>query len=334
MRRGKDAGEAGALAEEASLAMTRRYIEAAREKGIAVVTLGSSLQNESGHGFDEVYFEFHPDGRIEIVIVEVKHYKQRRVPFEDFTAVTKNLQENLKTLFDRFNRVPRRRLPPGFRDLEPGQLSALRERVAQMTGAKPGLTLEVRPGPTTGLGGEKAVSRGGTALRRLEDIFPERAIRHPKLPTDPRLTAADIDLARKVSALELPDASASRLLDLHESLKAKGLVDPDLRPLPGQKEIFTGASGEVTRFRTVPSEQVGRGARLDPHEIEKVALETVADLARQIDVTGHGRKNLKVILDVADLDLHTRLWLEHAIDRNLALTGRAAELRPRLHIED
>ncbi len=331
-RRGKDAGEAGALAEEASLAMTRRYISEAKERGITVVTLGSSLQNESGHGFDEVYFEFHPDGRIEIVLVEVKHYRQRRVPFDDFTAVTKNLEQNLKVLFAELSGVSRSNLPHGFRDLEPGQLRALRKRVAKMTGAQPDLTLEVRPGPTTALGGEKATSRADTALRKLEDVFPQRAVRYPQ-PADPRLSAADIDLVRKVAALDLPAATASRLLDVHGSLTARGIVDADLTPVPGQKGLFTGASGDATRFRTVSSDEVGRGARLDRDQIEKVARETALDLVRQVDVPGHGRKNLKVILDLADLDLHTRLWLEHAIDRQLALTGRSSELRPRLHIE-
>jgi hypothetical protein len=203
-----------------------------------------------------------------------------------------------------------------------------------MTGAQPGLTLEIRPGPTTALGGEKALSRTDTALKKLEDLFPERAVRYPRNVNDPRLSTGDIELARKVIALDLSDASTARLLDAHEALRARGLADADLTPIPGQKGLFAGPSGEPTRFRAVSSDEVGRGARLDRDQIEKVARETVADLARQVDVPTKGRKGLVVILDLADLDLQTRLWVEHAIDRNLALTGRASELRPRLHYDE
>lgn len=327
VRRGKDSGEAGAIAEEASLAQTRRYIEAMREKGVTVVTLGPSLQNESGHGFDEVYLEFHPDGRVEIVVVEVKDYRRRLVPFKDFTAVSTNLHQNLQTLTDRLARMPRRKLPPGFRDLDTAQLRAMRERVAGLTGSSPGITLEVRTGPTTGLGGQIQQGRKGTALRKLEALFPERAVRRTPL------AAAEVDLAREIASLELPDASAARLLDAHKSLVAKGLLDKTLEPVPGQPGIFIGKSGDATTFRAVTAEEVGSGMGLDRQRIEAIAQETVAALQRRVEVPGVGTKDLKVILDVAGLDLHTRLWLEHAIDRTLEAIGRASELKPRLHIE-
>ena len=119
VRRGKDAGEAGAIAEEASLALTRRKIEAAREQGITMVSLGSELQNRSGHGFDEVYVEFHPNGEVKIVVVEVKDYGSRWVPLEDFTAVTTNLKQNLEALSDKLL-GPRSQLPAAFKDLDAG----------------------------------------------------------------------------------------------------------------------------------------------------------------------------------------------------------------------
>ena len=170
VRRGKDAGEAGAIAEEASLALTRRKIEAAREQGITMVSLGDSLQNRSGHGFDEVYVEFHPNGEVKIVVVEVKDYGSRWVPLEDFTAVTTNLKQNLEALSDTLLRA-RSQLPPAFKDLDAAQLRALREKALGLTSAKPGVILEVRLGPTTYLGGETQARSGRHGAGRVEEAL-------------------------------------------------------------------------------------------------------------------------------------------------------------------
>ena len=51
VRRGSQAARAGDVAEDASLALTRRYGKEAAKKGVTVVSLGSSLQNKSGQGF-------------------------------------------------------------------------------------------------------------------------------------------------------------------------------------------------------------------------------------------------------------------------------------------
>jgi hypothetical protein len=326
VRRGKDAGEAGALAEEASLALTRRKIEAAREKGITMVTLGDSLQNRSGHGFDEVYVEFHPDGRVEIVVVEVKDYGSRWVPLEDFTAVTSNLKQNLEVLSETLLR-PRSELPPAFRDLDAGQLRALRRKAAGLTGAKPGVTLEVRLGPTTYLGGQKQRGRTDTALRELEKLFAGAPVRQD------RLGQGALAVARRAEDLKLSDVGTGRLLDLHDHLVQKGLITETFTAVEGQPPgVFLTDNGMVGKFRSVSATEVLDGVQMDPVKLDQVAQQVVDDLQRQVQI-GTAKRNLQVILDMSTIGLQPRLWLEQSIARKLQALGRKSELQLRLHIE-
>src|SRR5690606_23693754 len=116
-----------------------------------------------------------------------------RVPFGDFTAVTGSiLKKNLATL-RRVVRLPRGRLPAALEALTDSELAALRKHLAGATAAS-GLTLEVRLGPTTGLGGQKQLGRQDAALRRLQRRFRSRTVRQ-----DQRLTAAELDLAARVT---------------------------------------------------------------------------------------------------------------------------------------
>ena len=125
VKRGREASFEGMVAEEASLATTRGLIEEARAKGETIVSLGP-LQTSSGHGFDEVYIHFDINGRPEIRIVEVKTYPNRWVPLEDFTAVTRNLSDNLERLRKLVFLPPIQR-PAALRGLDPEKLAALRK---------------------------------------------------------------------------------------------------------------------------------------------------------------------------------------------------------------
>ena len=326
VRRGKDAGEAGAIAEEASLAATRRKIEAAREQGVTMLTLGNDLQNASGHGFDEVYVEFHPDGRVEIVVVEVKDYGSRWVPLEDFTAVTSNLKQNLAALKDKLL-LPRSQLPPAFKELEAGQLRALREKALALTSRKPGVTLEVRLGPTTYLGGQRQRGRTDSALKELQNLFKGSPVRVD------RLGEGALAVARRIDELNLPAGGSNRLLDLHEDLMKRGLMTPTFTAVEGQPPgVFLTETGTVGKFRSLSGTDVLSGARIDPVKLEQVAQQVVDDLQRQVQI-GTTKRNVQVIVDTAAVGLQPRLWLEQAIARKLAALGHSSELRPRLHIE-
>ncbi len=326
VRRGKDAGEAGAIAEEASLALTRRKIEAAREQGITMVSLGDSLQNRSGHGFDEVYVEFHPNGEVKIVVVEVKDYGSRWVPLEDFTAVTANLRQNLEALSDTLLRA-RSQLPPGFKDLDAAQLRALREKALGLTSAKPGVILEVRLGPTTYLGGETQARRAGTALDELKKLFKGEPVRVD------HLGEGALAVTRRIDELKLPDEGASRLLDLHDSLVKKGLMTETFTAVKGEPPgVFVTDNGMVGKFRTLTGTDVLSGGRIDPVKLEQVAQQVVDDLQRNVQI-GTSKRDVQVIVDMSAVGLQPRLWLEQSIARKLAALGRSSELTPRLHIE-
>jgi hypothetical protein len=326
VRRGKDAGEAGAIAEEASLALTRRKIEAAREQGITMVSLGGELQNRSGHGFDEVYVEFHPNGEVKIVVVEVKDYGSRWVPLEDFTAVTTNLKQNLEALSDKLL-GPRSQLPAAFKDIDAGQLRALRQKAIGLTSAKPGVTLEVRLGPTTYLGGETQARRAGTALDELKKLFKGSPVRVD------RLGEGALAVARRVDELKLPDEGASRLLDLHDGLVKKGLMTETFSAVAGEPPgVFVTDSGMVGKFRSLSGTDVLNGGRIDPVKLEQVAQQVVDDLHRKVQI-GTSKRDVQIIVDMSAIGLQPRLWLEQSIARKLAALGHSSELVPRLHIE-
>jgi hypothetical protein len=328
VKRGSHAALAGEVAEEASLARTRRYIQQMRRKGLKVVTMGGSLQNESGQGFDEVYFEFHPGNRVEVVLVEVKDYPGRRVPFGDFTAVTGDiLKDNLEKLRNAVM-LPRDKLPPALAALTDVELKSLRKKLATSTNAGSGLTLEVRLGPTTGLGGQKQQRRQDAALRKLQRRFRSRTVRQDK-----RLTTAEVDLASRVKELELPEASIARLLDTHATLAARGVVDPLVVPVAGQPGVFTGPSGKVTTFRAVTPDDVG-GKTLDKERLASLAEDTVKQLQRQLSpAAGSPAVPLQVVLDLTALDAGTRRQVLAAIDAALAHTRQASSLRTGLHVE-
>ena len=75
-------------------------------------------------------------------------------------------------------------------------------------------------------------------------------------------------------------------------------------------------------FRSVTREVVGGGKTPNNAAIDEMARQTVANLQRHPAVGV--KKDLEVILDVADLDPKTRGLLEKAINRHLAATGRAS----------
>ncbi|WP_030485342.1 hypothetical protein [Nocardioides aequoreus] len=319
--RGSHAAEAGSVAEVASLAMTRRHIAAMEKQNVKVVTLGSGMQNRSGQGFDEVYFEFHPDGTVKVVIVEVKDYGSRHVPLGDFTAVTGDiLKGNLARLRTVVNQK-RGRLPVELQSLTPKQLRDLRKQVNRAVTDRAARTLEVRLGAQTRLGGQKALKRRDAALRKLGRTFKD-----VRQGDHLRLTEKEVDLAGRIAEVELPPASSARLLDTHEQLARAKIVDRVLEPIVGHPGLFTGTSGRVSAFRAVTPAEVP-----DANAVAALASDVVARLQKPVLVPGKAAKSPHVILDLSGLDAGSARKVNAAVDKTLAATGQATALGKRLH---
>ena len=345
--RGSEANEAGAAAEAASLAQTRQMIDEARARGEKIVTLGSAHQGGGGEGFDEVYFRFKPDGSVEVVVVEVKNYPNRWVPFEDFTAVTDNLGANLDEL-RRIVRQPRGLLPEMLRDLPPRQLSALRKAVRALKTKQEALTLEIRLAPTTKLGTRRVGGEDVTpALTSLQKKFPGKVRAPPSearaatvaagglVPPgaelrigrelmDAATTAARLDVGRDRSG-----ALRARFVRIFEQLRKLKKLVPPLRPVPKRPGVFRDAGGDPGMIRSVTASDISRGSRTERAAIEQIARETIDALDRP--VPGTPRRRLRVFLDLGELNQRERQALRREIERQLEAAGRKSELLPRIH---
>jgi hypothetical protein len=269
------------------------------------------------------------------------------VPLEDFTAVLDNLKQNLEVLSGVLM-LPRSQLPPAFKELDAGQLRTLREKAKALAANAPdqkriekflqtgdpshlgdaslgklGVTLELRLGPTTGLGGTKAVTRPGTALRKLKMLF-ERVL-------DRKVDAGPLALTRRAEDLHLPEGGTGRLLDAHDQLESKGLITESFEAVAGDPGVFRASNGVVGRYRPLSSSDVMDGMHLDKAKLDRIANDVVADLTRRVSIDG-APHDLQVILDTSGAGVQARLWLETAIAAKLTALGRASELTPRLHV--
>ncbi len=184
------------------------------------------------------------------------------------------------------------------------------------------MTLEVRLGPTTQLGGIKAKTRGGTALEGLKELFDTVRVAD-------NLGAEEIGLARRAFDLDLPDAATARLVDVHEQLVGKGLMTKEFAAIPGEPGAFLADNGVVGKFRAVIASDVTDGMRPDPAKLERMASMVVGDLQQRVSVAGSAREP-HVIVDLSGVDAWSRLWLEQSIAQKLRLLGRSSELAPRL----
>jgi hypothetical protein len=272
-----------------------------------------------------VYFEFHPGGRVEVVLVEVKDYSHRRVPLGDFTAVTGDILEGNLARLRQVVGQKGTRLPVELQTLTPKQLRNLRAHLNQALKAGAGLTLEVRLGATTGLGGKKQRRRQDAALAKLQKMFSSRDVRH-----EARLSAREVDLAARITEVELPPASAARLLDTHAQLAEAKLVDDVLEPILGQPGLFTGKSGRVSTFRAVTTAEFG-ARNPDRKAIEAAAADVLKELNRRVKVPGKPAKDLEVVLDLSGLEPRVAARLNAAVNRALAATDQANVLNKRLH---
>jgi hypothetical protein len=333
VKRGSEINKAGRVGEDASLLQTRKLAGEA-PPGTEIVSIGGAHQTRmgSGNGFDEVYFRFHPDGSVDVVLVEVKNYGNGWVPFEDFTAVTENLKQNMQELQNMLA-GPRRQLPEALRGLDDGQLRALRAKMKAVHADPKQLTLEIRTAPGTMVGQRQGAKNTVPALQRLkgEKGFPGHII-EPVTPIAPEFMAS----AEKLVDLDLDHSTRARFIDVQHEIGSIGGAAPPYRVVAGEPGVFRHGLPEegagVAKLRSVTAEEVGRGVRVDRTKLEEVAAETVASLQRRIQEPGFPAFDLHVFLDVGSLDLMTRMQLEDAIDRKLAATGQAAALRNRLKI--
>ena len=119
------------------------------------------------------------------------------------------------------------------------------------------MTLEVRLGPTTYLGGETQTGRAGTALEELKRLIKGSDVRLD------RLAEGALAVARRVDELKLPDEGASRLLDLHDSLVKKGLMTQTFTAIKDQPPgVFVTADGMVGKFRSIAGDDVAKAGRI------------------------------------------------------------------------
>ena len=320
VRRGSHAAEAGSVAEVASLAMTRRHIEAMRAKGITVVTLGSGMQNRSGQGFDEVYFEFHPNGRVEVVLVEVKDYSRRRVPLGDFTAVTGDI---LKDNLDRLRTVvtqKRGRLPVELQTLTPKQLGDLRRHVKQAVNA--GLASPSRCAWAPRPHSEDRRRASARTPRCASSSAASAAGRSGRAGSVPTRSTWPPGSPRSAWRRRAPPGCSTPT----QQLAAAKVVDKVLEPVAGQPGLFTGASGRVSTFRAVTPAELP-----DANAVAALAADVVARLQKPVKVPGKPVKPLHVILDLSGLDKRAAKRVNAAVDSALAATGQANALGKRLH---
>ena len=323
--RGSQSNRAGLIAEEASLALTQRRIRA----GADIATAGGATQNASGHGFDEVYFRFDPDGP-KIVVVEVKNYEGHHVPFEDFTAVTRGeagdrLGNNLDELWKVVS-GPKHRMPEGLRGLSPERLEAVRRAVADARRARrgnvhpvPGLELEVRLAPGTMIG-RTPNGKGTPTLQRLETDFPgpvrvEGDVRsHPNRP--PGIPEDLMRDAEKIvdAGVDVGEARTT-VLDGYRRMVRDGVLTPPIRPAPAGGGQFVDAAGRHAVIAPVTMTSVGRRMPRRTAVLKRQAAELVELVTESSD-------SLHVYVDVSALDEASLQRLRWQIYRKLAAADR------------
>lgn len=337
VKRGSQSNRAGAIAEEASLAATQQRIRS----GEPIATIGGANQNTSGQGFDEVFFRFEPDGTPRIILVEVKNYPNRYVPFDDFTATGPNLLQNLQRLARDLN-GPRADLPPGIADLPQAQLAAIRktinDAVAQIDGATkagyklheidiPELELEVRLAPGTKIG-QQAGGVGTPTATRLADEFPGSVrVLGDHVDGTPTNGLITKDLMRDATGLVdagLPtSADRSTVVEAFGRLLGLNTVKPRITAVNGEpKGRFFDATGTPSLIMAVTPSSVGwrrpRATRL----LKRQAAQIAENAGQQVQRAGGAKRPLQIFVDVSSLDENALQRLQYHIRRELDRAGR------------
>jgi hypothetical protein len=159
-KRGKAMETASELQTQAELKTNKEALEArakadpkAHQKADAAIP----SQYGGGQGFDEVVLRFDKDGNPTIVLVEVKDYPGGYVPYKDFTATGENLMDNLERLSNNLKKSLKE-----IKDAEKlgktlplsETMNLSKEQITESLKALKNnkLEVEIRTGPTTGLG--------------------------------------------------------------------------------------------------------------------------------------------------------------------------------------
>jgi hypothetical protein len=315
-QRGREATRTGAIAEDASLRETRALAARARNKRI--VSLGEQSQYRGGKGFDEVYFEFDSAGRARVVIVEVKNYPGRYVPFSEFTAVAHNVGDNMARLRRQITdelALPANQRTLGLSDAE---LRAIRNALRNQD-----VALEIRLAPGTRLG---SFTRGDV-IAQIKRAWREAGIRSRVPVRTRRISGALMDEARvSVQNTFQRDkiGTVPRFFKVADAAEGRGIVQGPYRH--GPDEVFFDTTNRPLRIHTVDADLLAL------RDTSAVAAKIVDSLRRKIPLPGTSQQApLNVLLDTAGLMGTTRRELHAAIEDAIKDAGIESVILNRLH---
>ena len=325
VQRGSESTAGGAVAEQASQLMTAAGVttpEGARDLALPV----EKIQSGSGAGFDQVIVRFHEDGSVRIILVEVKNYPGRYVPFGDFTAIGENLSANLAHL--------QSLLESSVRAKELGLVGRDRTRALAALNALQ-LEVEVRTTPDTLLGEghydwnvlAKLREQIRTTLgadvpvshEEIESAYMKQAQKAVRARDRIGSTPHFYDLAGGDSgaftACEVRQAQAAVIAER----ASNGIVKSPLERLATSDDTFI----DRDRNRLIAvSPGTPRGAK----DVQALADDIVQRLRDTTTRPRGAKEPTKVLLDVTDLTLAQRQALQEQLARRATTTGTKGAL--------
>jgi hypothetical protein len=320
VQRGSESNQSGAIAEAASQAMTEAG--ATTPPGARDIPLPVELiQSGSGAGFDQVIVRFYEDGSVKIILVEVKNYPGRYVPFDDFTAIGDNLAKNIERLRGMLQ-IPERAQELGLTGTDRTRaLSALKANSFEV---------EVRTTPETKLGEAKT---DRNVLNRLhaqisETLKTDIPVRHEEIGAEYMRQARSsvetrdrigstphfYDLAAGESGTLTPRGLREAQAALTTERSAGDFVIPPLERLPTGDGVFVDR--DRNRFVTIDPEP--------PHDARetRVLADHILQRLRETATRPKGAsESTKLLVDLTDLSESQRQALRDELAKGASTRG-------------
>ena len=328
-KRGSESVKRGMRLELVSRAYTASGVELAAERGEKWVPLG--VQNASGHGFDEVVFKFDRDAngrmRARVGIVEVKDYPGRYVPSADFTAIDRNMRQNLLEVERKMNQLG----PEGLGMTE-GEFRQARQALIDRK-----LDVEIRIGHETRLG----IGPNAATIPGLEADLRARYGKEVKVNRTPVRLSIGLDEA--TLALERLQARAGNERFAQLALTPSGMTPRSIliadTVLKGERLGAVERPCEWAASRGYLHDKAGTpvlveplvrggGKSFDPAATAERLL-TLLD-ERRLPRTGTSEVPVKVLVDASALTPGQRVKLMTELDTRARTRSRTAAVKDRL----